>query len=72
MYAKDFLKKIDKAKNNKDSKLTEAMKGTLVGASIGAGIGLLIGFTRNKNLLFSAFVGSLIGGGISNVFITKK
>ena len=59
-------------KKNQESKLTEAMKGTLVGAAIGAGIGLFIGFSRNKNLLFSAFVGSLIGGGISNVFITKK
>jgi hypothetical protein len=41
----------------------------MVGAGIGAGIGVFIGFGRNKNLLISGFVGAIIGGAISRVFI---
>ena len=39
------------------------------GAAIGAGVGLFIGFGRDKNLLMSGFVGAVIGGAISRVFI---
>lgn len=70
MYAKNFLKSSQEIKK-KDTNtiLTETTKGTMVGAAIGAGIGLLIGFGRNKNLLMSGFIGGVIGGGISRVFI---
>ncbi len=52
--------------------LNESTKGTMLGASIGAGVGLFIGFSRKQNLLMSAFIGAIIGGGISRVFIKKK
>lgn len=70
MYAKNFLKSIEGTKK-KDSNtvITETTKGTMVGAAIGAGVGLFIGFGRNKNLLMSGFVGAVIGGAISRVFI---
>jgi hypothetical protein len=52
--------------------ISESAKGTLVGASIGAGIGLFVGFGRKQNLLLSAFIGSVLGGTLSKVFINKK
>ena len=71
MYAKDFLNLTET--KNRDPKviLDEATKGTFVGAAIGAGIGLFVGFGRNKSLLMSAFIGSVVGGAISRVFIVK-
>ena len=73
MYAKDFLNKINTIKK-KDANtfLNEAAKGTMVGAIIGGGVGLFIGFSRNKSLLMSSFIGAVIGGSISRIFITKK
>jgi uncharacterized membrane protein YeaQ/YmgE (transglycosylase-associated protein family) len=41
----------------------------MVGAAIGGGVGLMIGFGRDKNLLMSAFIGAVIGGAISKIFI---
>jgi uncharacterized protein YcfJ len=70
MYAKKFLKAVGEVKE-KDTNtiISETTKGTMVGASIGAGIGLFIGFGRDKNLLMSAFIGAIIGGSISRIFI---
>jgi len=75
MYAKSFLNSVGDMKGkSKDTNnvITETTKGTMVGATIGAGIGLFIGFSKEKNLLMSAFIGAIIGGGISRVLITKK
>jgi uncharacterized protein YcfJ len=70
MYAKDFLKKTQETKKKDvNTVLTETTKGTMVGAAIGGGVGLMIGFGRNKNLLMSAFIGAVIGGAISKIFI---
>lgn len=73
MYLKRFLEETNNIKN-KDSKtiINETTKGTLVGSAIGAGIGLFIGFSRKKNLLLSAFVGSLVGGVTTNIFLNIK
>ena len=73
MYAKKFLKTIGETKaKDTNTVLSDATKGTMVGATIGAGVGLFIGFGRKKNLLMSAFVGAVIGGAISRAFIVKK
>lgn len=70
MYAKNFIKSIEGTKKkDANTVITEATKGTMVGAAIGAGVGLFIGFGRDKNLLMSGFVGAVIGGAISRVFI---
>jgi len=72
MYAKKFLNTIGEAKQKDvNSIISDSTKGTMVGASIGAGIGLFIGFGRQKNLLMSAFIGAILGGAISRVFIKK-
>jgi len=70
MYVKNYLKSVEgvKAKDT-NTVITEATKGTMVGAAIGAGVGIFIGFGRNKNLLMSGFVGAIIGAAISRVFI---
>ena len=75
MYAKSFLNTVGEMKEkSKDtnSVSTETTKGTMIGAMIGAGIGLFIGFSKEKNLVMSAFIGGVVGGGISRVLITKK
>jgi uncharacterized protein YqgC (DUF456 family) len=73
MYAKDFLNKtISTANKDANTFLNEYAKGTMAGAAIGAGIGLFIGFGRQKNLLMSGFIGAVIGGAITRVFINKK
>lgn len=70
MYAKQFISSVDNVKKkDTNSIITETTKGTMVGAAIGAGIGLFIGFGRGKSLLMSGFVGAVVGGAISRVFI---
>jgi uncharacterized membrane protein YeaQ/YmgE (transglycosylase-associated protein family) len=70
---KNYINNVGKTKK-KDTNtiLTESTKGTMVGAMVGAGVGLFIGFGRKQNLLLSAFIGSVIGASISQVFINKK
>lgn len=70
MYAKKYLKAVGDTKaKDTNTVISETTKGTMVGAAIGAGIGIFIGFGRKKNLLMSGFVGAVIGGAISRVFI---
>lgn len=73
MYAKNFLNKVNEDKG-KDTNtiINELTKGTMVGAAIGAGVGLYIGFGRQKNLLMSGFLGAILGGAVSRIFIVKK
>jgi len=73
MYAKSFLNSVGEVKS-KDTNtiISETTKGTMIGAAIGAGIGLFIGFGKEKNLLMSGFIGAVLGGAISRIFITKK
>lgn len=73
MYAKKFLNQVGEVKSKDTSTILNDMtKGTVVGAAIGAGVGLFIGFGRKKNLLMSAFIGSVLGGGLTRLFIVKK
>jgi len=73
MYAKSFLNSVGEVKS-KDTNtiISETTKGTMIGAAIRAGIGLFIGFGKEKNLLMSGFIGAVLGGAISRIFITKK
>jgi uncharacterized protein YcfJ len=73
MYAKNFLDQISEVKKkDTNTVISDATKGTVVGSTIGGGIGLLIGFSKDKNLLLCGFVGAVMGGLISRIFITKK
>lgn len=73
MYAKSFLNSVDEVKaKDTNTIITETTKGTMIGAAIGASIGVFIGFGKEKNLVMSGFIGLVIGGAISRIFITKK
>jgi uncharacterized protein YcfJ len=73
MYAKEFLNTVDEVKaKDTNSVISETTKGTMIGAAIGASIGVFIGFGKEKNLVMSGFIGLMIGGAISRIFITKK
>lgn len=73
MYAKKFLNTVNEEKSKSTTTvLNDLTKGTMTGAAIGAGIGLYIGFGRQKNLLMSGFLGAILGGAISRIFIVKK
>lgn len=65
-YASDFL---PKEKEVKKVTLTTATKGTSFGAGCGVAGGLLYAKFNNKNYATSAFIGLLIGGVISKIFI---
>jgi uncharacterized protein YcfJ len=73
MYAKEFLNTVYEVKaKDTNSVISETTKGTMIGAAIGASIGVFIGFGKEKNLVMSGFIGLMIGGAISRIFITKK
>ena len=65
-YASDILPK--KTEQKKIS-LTEATKGTMFGAGCGLVGGLLYAKFHNGNYGKSAFIGLIIGGVISKIFI---
>lgn len=70
--ATDYLKKITDNKNvDGDSLLMEKTRANFKSAAIGAGIGLVVGFSRKYNLLFSAVIGASMAAIISNYVISK-
>jgi uncharacterized membrane protein YjjB (DUF3815 family) len=46
-------------------------KGTVTGGFIGMAGGLLIGYSRQYNLVSSAFIGAIIGGLVSQLLLPK-
>jgi hypothetical protein len=46
-------------------------KGTVTGGFIGMGVGLLYGYTKQYNLVSSAFIGAIIGGVVSQLILPK-
>jgi len=73
MYAKKFLNNVGEVKS-KDTNtiISESTKGVITGATIGGLVGLVVGLGRKKNLLLTAFIGSLVGGSLTKIFLTKK
>lgn len=69
--AKELLDKMKSLKSNSDSMALKKTKGTITGAMIGMAGGLLVGFSRNYNLVSSAFVGAVVGGLVSNLLLPK-
>ena len=73
MYAKNFINTIQEEKSKDTTTILNYLtKGTMTGAAIGAGIGIYIGFSKNKSLLMTGFLGAILGGAISRIFIVKK
>jgi hypothetical protein len=69
--AKEILDKVKDLKSKSDSMALKKTKGTISGALIGMGGGLLIGYTRQYNLITSAFLGALLGGIVSQILLPK-
>ena len=73
MYAKKFLNAVSEEKSKSTTTIiNDLTKGTMTGAAIGDGIWIYIGFSRDKNLLMTGFLGAILGGAISRIFIVKK
>ncbi len=70
--AKEILDKLKDLKSTSNSLDMKRRKGTINGALIGMAGGLLIGFTRNYNLVSSAVVGALLGGLVATVILPKN
>lgn len=68
LFADQLLKKSNEKNSNKIT-ITEATKGTLFGAGIGVVGGLLYAKFRNKDYFISGFLGMIVGGTISKIFI---
>lgn len=69
--AKEILNKLKSLKSNSDSMALKKTKGTITGAFIGMAGGLLVGFSRNYNLVSSAFIGAVLGGVVSHLLLPK-
>ena len=66
--AKNYL---EKAKSIRSTNLFDKTKGTLTSSAIGAGVGILMGYSRGYNILFSAFIGGALGG-LTSYLLTKN
>ena len=72
MYLKSFVTEVQDI-SQKDTKqvLDDLTKGSIVGTGIGTLCGVVIGFSRGKNLLISALIGGAIGAVVTRAFINK-
>lgn len=74
MIAKDYLKRLNGGGSgpSKSDFLTDKSEAGMVGAVIGGLLGVYVGYTRNYNLLISAFLGGLAGNLATKAFLRKK
>jgi len=70
--AKEILDKLKNLKSTSTSIDMKRRKGLVNGGLIGMAGGVLIGLTRNYNLISSAVVGALIGGLVTSVILPKS
>jgi hypothetical protein len=70
--AKEILDKLKDLKSTSNSLEMKRRKGTINGALMGMAGGLLIGLTKNYNLISSAVVGALLGGLVATVILPKN
>jgi Na+/glutamate symporter len=61
-----------KKASDPDQLAIEKTKGTVTGMLIGAAVATYIGWRKDYSLLVSAFVGAMIGGVVSRVFLNKE
>jgi hypothetical protein len=69
--ASELLQKAKELKSKSDSMALKKTKGTITGGFIGMAGGLLIGYSRQYNLVSSAFIGAIIGGIVSQLLLPK-
>ena len=70
--AKELLDKVAQLKSTSDTFEMKRTKGTISGAFLGMAGGLLVGYTRNYNLLTCAFIGALLGGVAAQVILPRN
>ena len=70
--AKEILDKLKSLKSTSTSMEMKRRKGLINGGLIGLAGGVLIGLTRNYNLVSSAVVGALTGGLVTSVILPKS
>jgi hypothetical protein len=70
--AKEILDKLKNLKSTSTSMDMKRRKGLINGGLIGMAGGVLVGLTRNYNLVSSAVVGALIGGLVTSVILPKS
>ncbi|MBM3417308.1 MAG: hypothetical protein FJY17_00115 [Bacteroidetes bacterium] len=70
--AKEILDKLKNLKSTSTSIDMKRRKGLVNGGLIGMAGGILIGLTRNYNLISSAVAGALIGGLVTSVILPKS
>ena len=69
--ARNIIDNVKNLKSQSDSLSLKKTKGTITGGFIGMGVGLLYGYTKQYNLISSAFVGAIIGGVLTQLILTK-
>ena len=69
--ARSIIENVKNLKSKSDSMSLKKTKGTITGGFIGMGVGLLYGFTKQYNLVSSAFVGAIIGGVLAQLILPK-
>ena len=62
MYFKQYINQIGESKTKDSNKI---LADTTKGAGIGGLVGILVGLARRKNIVLSAFIGSVVGAAIS-------
>jgi hypothetical protein len=69
--ASELMSRVRELKTKSESFSLKKTKGTVTGAFIGMAGGLLIGYSRQYNLVSSAFVGAILGGMVSHLLLPK-
>jgi uncharacterized membrane protein len=69
--ARSIIDNVKQLKSKSDSMALKKTKGTVTGGFIGMGVGLLYGYTKQYNLVSSAFIGAIIGGVVSQLILPK-
>jgi hypothetical protein len=73
MYAKNLIDGIKTTSSQSTNKvISEKAKGTTISSFIGAGVGIAIAYQRKSNLVMGIFLGALVGGVLSSIFIDKQ
>jgi uncharacterized membrane protein len=70
--AKEILDKTKVLSKGSNTIEQQRTKGTISGAFTGMAVGLVFGYVKNYNLISSAFLGAILGGLVTQIFLPKK
>lgn len=69
--ADELLEKLKSIKSDSEGIASKRRRATAGGAMLGAAGGVLLGISRNYNLLTSAVVGAMVGGMLAHLILPK-